>query len=166
MEEINEEVYSSPLANRDNGISGFTLKTVKASNSIKLTHISDPDGLIYWLNLKNDSWLHNRNAFFYYYSKDQKLGPWSEEEKNSFINAINTKVPSDQEWGIFSTQFPGRNGKQCRRLYNQLLKDGQLPSQLSPASALNRKLHDYSTIPPPLFELEPPFIDLPHKPDL
>ena len=56
----------------------------------------------------------NPSAYFYRFNgpgEKQKVGEWSQEEHDSFLNLIREGV--DYNWGLFSTKVCGRVGYQC-----------------------------------------------------
>ena len=82
----------------------------------------------------------NRNTFFYRHlpeNEPKKLGPWSEEETEIFINELYQGAANKScdfitpertvKWGLFSLGIPGRVGYQCFIRYLQLVKIGRIP---------------------------------------
>lgn len=79
---------------------------------------------IEWSEVKNKAWKQrkrNPNAFYYRFNEpgeENKVGPWSEEEKKLFFIRLEEMGGSaSRNWGIFSKAIPGRVGYQCAAFY-------------------------------------------------
>ena len=56
----------------------------------------------------------NPNSYYYRFNapgEEQRKGPWTEEEKESFFKRLQD-VGANGQWGLFSTAIPGRVGYQ------------------------------------------------------
>ncbi|KAI8906797.1 hypothetical protein EDD86DRAFT_256011 [Gorgonomyces haynaldii] len=64
------------------------------------------------------------NSYYYRFNapgEKQEHGPWSQREKELFLERLN-QVGADGQWGIFSMTIPGR----CSNFYRHLLKTGEI----------------------------------------
>ena len=82
---------------------------------------------------KSDSnWPHledDENAFLYRNIPDgdtKNNGPWKQSEIELLKKALKDYPPINEKWGVFSKLIPGRTGYQCKKMYEQLLKNNQI----------------------------------------
>ena len=54
-----------------------------------------------------------------------KNSNWTIKEKKEFLEMLMLRPP-DEKWGLFSMNFPGRTGAQCKQFYESLEKSGEL----------------------------------------
>jgi hypothetical protein len=83
----------------------------------------------------------NPNAYFYrHVAPDQtkRTGPWNNDEKELFLEAIKVHPPNTGKWGLFATHIPGRVGYQCRNFYHRLLQSGELKAEPGELEAIKR----------------------------
>lgn len=114
------DVYSSPLIDHE-----------ASSEPVNIGSVPIPADFDSWTKCKKQAWLQlesNPNSFFYRHvlpGEEKKNGPWTEKEKEMFIEAIKVHPPSGH-WGIFSRNIPGRVGYQCSAFYKKLLSTGEI----------------------------------------
>lgn len=122
------DAYSSPLVEHEQGYPGCA----PAGDTVSVGSVPMPEDFDSWTKCKQQAWLQmesNPNSFLYRHvmpGEEKRNGPWSEEEKAAFIEAIKIHPPTSGHWGIFSRHVPGRVGYQCCAFYKKLVAAGEL----------------------------------------
>ncbi|KAI9008767.1 hypothetical protein CLU79DRAFT_776816 [Phycomyces nitens] len=68
------------------------------------------------------------NSYYYRFNapgEEQKKGGWSKDEKAMFLKRLDQVGPNGQ-WGLFSTEIPGRVGYQCSNFYRLLIENREI----------------------------------------
>ena len=128
--EPDSDIFSSPIAERDNSaeIEEFDIS------------IETPPDFSSWAPCKKQAWENLKtcpNQFFYRHvlpSEVKRNGPWTSEEKQSFIKAVKECTQdghSIHHWGLFAHKYcPGRVGYQCNAYYKKLVISGEIEGTL------------------------------------
>ena len=167
MDDLSDEVLSSPIVNRDDNMHDFGIHGQEDSfieneshshhkhkKCKKVDGIEDPADLATWSSAKRTAWASiktNPNAFFYRHvapGVEKRTGAWDEKEKKLFMEAIKVHPPSTGKWGLFAQLIPGRVGYQCRNYYHRLLQTGELTALTGELEKIRRKKHSDISIPP------------------
>lgn len=99
-------------------------KEIKKSNNEKIDN---------WIDDKKQGWNHlDGNTT---HTEDKKNGPWSEEEKSTFLKALKEHPPTKGQWSFFSRYIPSRDGYQCSAFYKKLVAAGEIEE----ISMINKK---------------------------
>ncbi|EAX96244.1 Myb-like DNA-binding domain containing protein [Trichomonas vaginalis G3] len=120
------DICSSPIAESGEHYEGASVNVGVSYNFPKPAEYDS------WTPCKKQSWDQlqtNPNGFFYRHvlpNEKRKNGPWSEEEKQLFIEALRKQPAENTHWGLFARNIPGRVGYQCNAFYKKLIASGEL----------------------------------------